>query len=125
VRLLTPRVHGVTLSPDEAQEFELATDAQFAAGTDTVEKRTYKVSFGQIYLSKPMMTEADGETETMFPHEARLRNLTCVAFFFWGLCAAVWLTRPLPAPHHTQTQVLRPAVRGCDQDGDCDPGGRV
>lgn len=65
-------------SPDEAQEFELATDAQFAPGTDTVEKRTYKVSFGQIYLSKPMMTEADGETETMFPHEARLRNLTCV-----------------------------------------------
>ncbi|KAH7436458.1 hypothetical protein KP509_05G020900 [Ceratopteris richardii] len=37
---------------------------------------TYKISFGQIYLSKPMMTESDGETATLFPKAARLRNLT-------------------------------------------------
>lgn len=36
----------------------------------------YKISFGQIYLSKPMMTESDGETATLFPKAARLRNLT-------------------------------------------------
>lgn len=36
----------------------------------------YKISFGQIYLSKPMMTESDGETSTLFPKAARLRNLT-------------------------------------------------
>ena len=47
-------------SPDEAQEFELATDAQFAPGTDTVEKRTYKVSFGQIYLSNSLELPAPG-----------------------------------------------------------------
>ncbi|PWA90331.1 DNA-directed RNA polymerase II subunit RPB2 [Artemisia annua] len=35
----------------------------------------YKISFGQI-LSKPMMTESDGETATLFPKAARLRNLT-------------------------------------------------
>ena len=40
------------------------------------EKKTYKVQFGQIYLSKPMVTEADGMTSTLFPKEARLRNLT-------------------------------------------------
>jgi len=44
-----------------------------------VEKKRFTISFGQIYLSKPMMTESDGETTTLFPHEARLRNLTCVA----------------------------------------------
>ncbi|KAL9691169.1 hypothetical protein QQ045_011588 [Rhodiola kirilowii] len=36
----------------------------------------YTISFGQIYLSKPMMTESDGETATLFPKAARLRNLT-------------------------------------------------
>ncbi|QCE13535.1 DNA-directed RNA polymerase II subunit RPB2 [Vigna unguiculata] len=36
----------------------------------------YKISFGQIYLSKPMMTECDGETATLYPMAARLRNLT-------------------------------------------------
>ena len=35
----------------------------------------YKISFGQIYLSKPLMTESDGETATLFPKAARLRNL--------------------------------------------------
>ncbi|KAI5079014.1 hypothetical protein GOP47_0006685 [Adiantum capillus-veneris] len=37
---------------------------------------TYKISFGQIYISKPVMAESDGETATLFPKEARLRNLT-------------------------------------------------
>lgn len=36
----------------------------------------HKISFGQIYLSRPMMTESDGETATLFPKAARLRNLT-------------------------------------------------
>jgi DNA-directed RNA polymerase II subunit RPB2 len=38
--------------------------------------KQYTISFGQIYLSKAMMTESDGSTNTLFPHEARLRNLT-------------------------------------------------
>lgn len=36
----------------------------------------YRIVFGQIYLSKTMSTESDGETVTLFPKEARLRNLT-------------------------------------------------
>lgn len=38
--------------------------------------RRYEIQFGQIYLSRPTMTEADGSVSPMFPHEARLRNLT-------------------------------------------------
>ncbi len=53
-------------------------ESQHLPGQELLEKKKYKVSFGQIYLSKPMMTESDGETTTLFPHEARLRNLTCV-----------------------------------------------
>ncbi|RZC63509.1 hypothetical protein C5167_025267 [Papaver somniferum] len=36
----------------------------------------YKIKFGQIYVSKPIMTKADGKTTTLFPRAARLRNLT-------------------------------------------------
>lgn len=43
---------------------------------DFLMQTIYKISFGQIYLSKPMMTESDGETATLFPKAARLRNLT-------------------------------------------------
>lgn len=38
-----------------------------------------QVEFGQIYLSKPVFIEADGETAVLFPKEARLRNLTYAA----------------------------------------------
>ncbi|GJM86747.1 hypothetical protein PR202_ga02637 [Eleusine coracana subsp. coracana] len=51
----------------------------------------HKISFGQIYLSKPMMTEADGETATLFPKSARLRNLTYSAPLFRVTVACVLL----------------------------------
>ncbi|GAX80657.1 hypothetical protein CEUSTIGMA_g8092.t1 [Chlamydomonas eustigma] len=38
--------------------------------------REYKISFGQIYLAKPMLTESDNDSQQMFPKEARLRNMT-------------------------------------------------
>jgi DNA-directed RNA polymerase beta subunit len=50
----------------------LVLDTNFSPPLQTI----YKISFGQIYLSKPMMTESDGETATLFPKAARLRNLT-------------------------------------------------
>ncbi|CAL5350001.1 unnamed protein product [Camellia sinensis] len=36
----------------------------------------YKISFVHIYLNKPMMTESNGETATLFLKAVRLRNLT-------------------------------------------------
>lgn len=38
-----------------------------------------QIEFGQIYVSRPMYTEGDGETAVLFPKEARLRNLTYAA----------------------------------------------
>ena len=58
--------------------FELEPEQQHVPGEEGEggEKKSYKISFKQIYLSKPMVTEADGMTSTLFPKEARLRNLT-------------------------------------------------
>jgi DNA-directed RNA polymerase II subunit RPB2 len=39
-------------------------------------KLVFEVHFGQVYLSKPTVVEKDGTVTNLFPHEARLRNLT-------------------------------------------------
>lgn len=36
----------------------------------------YRIKFNQIYLSKPTYLEEDGSTSSLFPKDARLRNLT-------------------------------------------------
>ena len=66
---------------DEYGMFVVKPESQYNPGMAEVEEKEYKVEFGQIYLSKPTMTEADGETCVLFPKEARLRNLTWAPFF--------------------------------------------
>ncbi|KAJ1640261.1 RNA polymerase II core subunit [Pavlovales sp. CCMP2436] len=43
-----------------------------AAGAET----RHVIEFGQVYLSRASVTEPDGKNSTLFPNEARLRNLT-------------------------------------------------
>ena len=43
---------------------------------------SYTIKFNQVYVSKPVMFEVDGEPRELFPHEARLRNLTYSAPVF-------------------------------------------
>ncbi|KAI3495304.1 hypothetical protein L1887_37585 [Cichorium endivia] len=62
---------------DESADIEIRRESQHNPGHQPdFAEIIYKISFGQIYLSKPMMTESDGETTTLFPKAARLRNLT-------------------------------------------------
>ncbi len=62
---------------DENAEILVVPENQYAPGEGApTESREYEVRFGQIYLSKPTITEADGETSILFPKESRLRNLT-------------------------------------------------
>ncbi|KAL0328854.1 UNVERIFIED_CONTAM: DNA-directed RNA polymerase II subunit RPB2 [Sesamum calycinum] len=62
---------------DESADIDIRPESQHNPGHQPDFAETiYKISFGQIYLSKPMMTESDGETASLFPKAARLRNLT-------------------------------------------------
>ena len=76
--------------------FELEPEHQHMPGEDAEasERKTYKVDFGQIYLSKPMVTEADGMTNTLFPKEARLRNLTYSAPLYVDMKKTVTTVTP-------------------------------
>ncbi|RHZ89846.1 hypothetical protein Glove_9g151 [Diversispora epigaea] len=63
---------------DENKNLVLQTVSGTQGGDGDKPKRFY-IRFGQVYLSKPTMTEADGSVQAMFPQEARLRNLTYAA----------------------------------------------
>ncbi|KAK4799955.1 hypothetical protein SAY86_025320 [Trapa natans] len=62
---------------DQSEEIEIRSRSQHQPGHQSeFAEIIYKIRFGQIYLSRPSMTESDGELAILFPRSARLRNLT-------------------------------------------------
>uniref|UniRef100_A0A061S805 DNA-directed RNA polymerase subunit beta n=1 Tax=Tetraselmis sp. GSL018 TaxID=582737 RepID=A0A061S805_9CHLO len=63
---------------DEAGEIVVKREMQHnpEQGDDPGDDIEYRIKFGQIYLSKPTYLEEDGTTSSLFPKDARLRNLT-------------------------------------------------
>jgi len=43
------------------------------------ETEDLKLKFGEVEIGKPIVNEADGSTRTIYPNEARIRNLTYMA----------------------------------------------
>jgi DNA-directed RNA polymerase II subunit RPB2 len=62
-------------------------------GHDEGLSRRYEIKFGQIYLSRPTVTEADGSVVPVFPQEARLRNLTYSAPLYIEMKKRVFISR--------------------------------
>jgi DNA-directed RNA polymerase II subunit RPB2 len=50
--------------------------AEQHSGFSGDQTRRYELRWGQVYLARPTVTEMDGSVVTIFPQEARLRNLT-------------------------------------------------
>jgi DNA-directed RNA polymerase II subunit RPB2 len=67
------------------------------SGQDSDLTRRYEIKFGQIYLSRPTITEADGTVVPIFPQEARLRNLTYSAPLYIEMTKKVLVGREDPA----------------------------
>lgn len=61
---------------DESPDLILIPESQHIPGQQPVSMTRHEINFGQIYLSKPTMTESDGSPQQMLPNQARLRNLT-------------------------------------------------
>ncbi|KDQ19740.1 hypothetical protein BOTBODRAFT_27165 [Botryobasidium botryosum FD-172 SS1] len=55
--------------------------------------RRYEIHFGQIYLSRPTITEADGSVVPVFPQESRLRNLTYSSPLYVDMTKRVLIAR--------------------------------
>jgi DNA-directed RNA polymerase II subunit RPB2 len=68
---------------DDSGDIRVSPEVQHMVGYDEdgaeaqlESKQVFEIQFGQVYLSKPTSVEKDGTVTNMFPHEARLRNMT-------------------------------------------------
>ena len=60
---------------DDMGEIIMRPEKQYVTNQE-VESHGHQIKFGQVYVSKPTVFEADGEQRELYPQEARLRNLT-------------------------------------------------
>ncbi|KAL8228691.1 hypothetical protein R6Q57_013591 [Mikania cordata] len=68
---------------DESPDIEIRSESQHNQGHQPdFAETSYKISFSQIYLGEPAMTESDGGIIKLLPKAARLRNLTYSAPLF-------------------------------------------
>ena len=61
---------------EDAGEILVTPQKQYIAGQDMLEQHGHQIRFGQVYVSKPVIYEADGEQRELYPQECRLRCLT-------------------------------------------------
>lgn len=61
------------------------------------ESKKVVISFGQLQMGRPIFQEATGETELLYPNQARLRNLTYAAPLY---CEITKTTVQLTDPEH-------------------------
>lgn len=69
---------------NDCQEIEVRAQRQYNPGEEMMseEDTLFAVKFGQIYMTSPTVRENDGTTTTLYPYEARLRNLTYSAALY-------------------------------------------
>ena len=72
--------------------------------SDPIVLRRYEIKFSRLVVSKPSMTEGDGSTSYMLPHEARLRNLTYSAPIFVDMIKKVSVARERVASDYNQDE---------------------
>ncbi|KAL9066889.1 MAG: hypothetical protein Q9157_006992 [Trypethelium eluteriae] len=63
---------------------------------DPIVKRRYEIEFGNITISQAAITEGDGSTRPLLPHEARLRNLTYSSPIYVAMKKRVLVARERP-----------------------------
>jgi len=71
---------------DDHPALELRPESQHIPGQNAALSTKYKISFDQIFISRCVHTEGDGQVENLFPGDARLRNLTYCAPLFIDVC---------------------------------------
>lgn len=60
---------------DDSGEIIVKPEKQYISNQD-FELHGHQIKFGQLYVSKPTVYEADGEQRELYPQEARLRSIT-------------------------------------------------
>ncbi|KAF2100328.1 putative DNA-directed RNA polymerase II subunit RPB2 [Rhizodiscina lignyota] len=63
---------------------------------DPIVKRRYEIEFGKLSISTTQVTEGDGVHNNLWPHEARLRNLTYAAPMWLMMKKKIMVAREVP-----------------------------
>ena len=67
-------------------------------------KRRFELKFGKIVIGLPMIPEQDGEVHALWPHEARLRNLTYACPMYLEVDKRVMVARDKPPKDTTVSE---------------------
>ena len=92
---------GTTMQEIVSEHGAIALDQNLSGDDDgegnSIVKRRYEIHFGSLTISQAAMTEGDGSTRPLYPHEARLRNLTYSSPIYLGMRKRVLLAKERPA----------------------------
>lgn len=92
---------GTTMQEIVSEHGAIALDQNLSGEEDdtgcTVVKRRYEIHLGSLTISQAAMTEGDGSTRPLYPHEARLRNLTYSSPIYLGMRREIRLAKERPA----------------------------
>ena len=92
---------GTTMQEIVSEHGSIALDQNLSGEEDhtgqTLVKKRYEIHFGSLTISQAAMTEGDGSTRPLFPHEARLRNLTYSSPLYLGMRRRVMLAKERPS----------------------------
>jgi DNA-directed RNA polymerase II subunit RPB2 len=91
---------GTTMQEIVNEHSTIALDQNLSGELDekglAVVKRRFEIQLGSLTISQAAMTEGDGTTRPLFPHEARLRNLTYSSPIYLGMKKKTLLAKEKP-----------------------------
>ena len=92
---------GTTMQEMVSEHGAIALDQNLPGEEDeagaAIVKRRYEIHLGSLTMTQASMTEGDGTTRVLFPHEARLRNLTYSCPIFLGMRKQIQVAKERPA----------------------------
>ena len=92
---------GTTMQEIVGEHGAIALDQNLSGEEDnhgcTIVKRRFEIHMGSLTISQAAMTEGDGTTRQLYPHEARLRNLTYSSPIYLGMRKKIQLAKEKPA----------------------------
>lgn len=92
---------GTTLQEIVSEAGSIMLDQQVPIDEDDdsgapIVRRRFQIEFGNITISQAAMTEGDGSTRPLYPHEARLRNLTYSSPIYLEMRKKIQVAREKP-----------------------------
>lgn len=97
--------------------------------------RRYEIKFGNILMTRPTLTEADGSIKNLLPYECRDRNLTYSCPLYVKITKKVSVARERKVPyedmdsdqqqHYTETGELPTTIMWDEEQSDDDPSSKA